>query len=150
MQFRIEPKKDQNKKNPRQIFKIFESVSRDPSRVKIWAPSSFWALRYLSSKLVPGFGCSSNYLFPISDMNQKSRRGTENLKIGVWISSFFYVKAMCWGLLGKMHPRPGTNSLVSKTGLGFFFALDFRYWISLTRRERGVHGDLYRFLLAEN
>ena len=59
-------------------------------------------------------------------MNQKSRRGTENLKIGVWISSFFYVKAMCWGLLGKMHPRPGTNSLVSKTGLGFFFATDFR------------------------
>ena len=65
-------------------------------RVQIWDPNSFWRPRYLSLKFKTGFYCSSDYLFQILGMNQIFRPSTENLKIGVWISSFFSVKGICW------------------------------------------------------
>ena len=55
--------KDRNSKNPRQIFRFSKSIIRQPFCVQIWAPNSFWRLRYLSSKFKTDFDCCSELSF---------------------------------------------------------------------------------------
>ena len=130
--------KDQNSENPHQIFRFSKSIIRHPFCVQIWAPNSFWRLRYLSSKFKTDFDCSSDYLFPILDMNQKSRPSTENFFLGVRISSFFSIKGMCWGIQEKTVPAWFPSILVPENAGENNFALNSRYWFSLSRRERAT------------
>jgi len=124
--------KDQNSENPHQIFRFSSSIVRDPFCVQIWATNSFWRLRNPLPKLI---GVVANYLFPKSGPNQIFRSSTENFLGGVRISSFFFVKGMCWGVQEKNVPAWFPSILAPENTDMENFALSFQIAVC-TFKER--------------
>ena len=101
-------------------IRFSSSIVRDPFCVQIWATNSFWRLRNPLPKLI---GVVANYLFPKSGPNQNVRSSTENFFLGVRISSFFFVKGMCWGVQEKIVPAWFPSILVPENAGVKNFAL---------------------------